>query len=371
MPDVSRWLAELEDDRENRQVAWGWQAWVQLGDAVVVDDARGIDGVRRPLTPDSLHRLYCVGRPFTAVAVATLVEAGRIGFETRLGDIVDGLENRALADVTVAQLLCHRSGLHGIGAGAFAVMRESERTDAVLQFEPRDPGAPVGIYDEYLGWRLLGLIVDEVSGGSWRDYVRDAVLVPMGLEHEVFPGFDAEQFTANSERLAVNVDLTPETPVAMLGDATELVARQAEPAVGVYSSMRGLGRFYAALRGCMLGTAAPSSILTRATLEQMAAPATERGWDPLMERECAYGLGFMVGLRDQYFGTRVSDDAFGHGGFRDYGGFYDPAHDLVVAIQYVGLVHVDRSEALRRDERFDLLYECLGLAPAEDFESVS
>lgn len=371
MPDVSRWLAELEDDRENRQVAWGWQAWVQLGSAVVVDDARGHDGIRRPLTRDSVQRLYCLGRPFTAVAIATLVEAGRIGFETRLGDVVDGLGNRVLADVTVAQLLCHRSGLHGTGAGAFAVMPESKRTDAVLGFEPRNLGAPVGVYDEYLGCRLLGLIIEEVSGRTWREYLRDEVLAPMGLEHDVFPGFDAEQFAAHSERLAVNVDLAQEPPVPMLGDAAELVACQAEPAIGVYASMRGLGRFYAALRGCMLEAGTPSSILTRATLEQMAAPATERGWDPLMEHECAYGLGFMVGLRDQHFGTRVSDQAFGQGSFRDYGAFYDPAHDLVVAIQYVGLVNVGRSEAMRRYERFDLLYECLGLLPAEDYESVS
>jgi len=362
MPDLDEWVAELEDDRVNREVSWGWQAWVQLGDTVVLDEARGVDGIRRPLRTDSLHRLYCVGRPFTAVAIATLVDAGTVSFETPLAQVIDGLDGRALGRLTVAELLSHRGGFEPIGAQTFAVLLEDDRRDAVLALEPNSPAGPVAAYDEYIGWFLLGLVIEAATGISWRAYLREAVLAPLGLTDDVFPGFDDDPWLAHGDRVAVNVDLMTGAPVPFLSDGAHYVARQSEPAIGVYASMRGVGGLYTALARCLDGT--DGGIVRSETLAAMTTPATERGWDVRMRRDAAYGLGFMVGLADHNFGRNVSAGAFGHGGFRDYGAFFDPTHELIAAIQYVGIIDVERSGGFGREERFEQLYEQLGLVHA-------
>ena len=41
---------------------------------------------------------------------------------------------------------------------------------------------------------------------------------------------------------------------------------------------------------------------------------SSHGFDPVMDRDCGYGAGFMIHLADHWFGDRCSPTAFGHSG---------------------------------------------------------
>lgn len=356
MPDLDAWTAALEDDR-NRDLSWGWQAFVSVGDEVVVDEARGVDGVLRPLDATSLHRIYCSGRPFTAVALAVLVEEGRLEFETCLGDVLDEVAKTDIGKLSLIDVLTNRSGLHEVSAAPFSLMQPLERVRFVTTLEPRQAPGGVATYDEYAGWLLLGMVIERVTGRRWRDHVRTSVLEPLDLTDDVFPGFDADDWSAQRRRIAVNVDLMRTPPIPLLADATAMVAQQCEPNIGVYATMRGLGRFYMSL----LASARPDGdgLLEHATLSTMLSTRSVHGWDSELERNCAYGLGFMVGLTDHAFGTRIGPRAFGQTGFRDFSSFCDPDADLTMAIHFTGFVDPGRPEAIEREHRIDDLYDAL------------
>jgi hypothetical protein len=55
----------------------------------------------------------------------------------------------------------------------------------------------------------------------------------------------------------------------------------------------------------------PSQQLLRA----FCSEARPRNHDVVLERECSYGLGFMLNLRDHYFGDLCSTQSFGHAGW--------------------------------------------------------
>ena len=90
-----------------------------------------------------------------------------------------------------------------------------------------------------------------------------------------------------------------------------------------------------------------------------AADDGPHGADPVMGRTCGYGLGFMLGLGEHDFGTRVGDGAFGHSGFRGMtAAFADPAHGLVVTCHLNGSVDPG-SLGYRRPALVDTIYRAV------------
>ncbi|CAN5594352.1 hypothetical protein BH20ACT2_BH20ACT2_03070 [soil metagenome] len=75
-----------------------------------------------------------------------------------------------------------------------------------------------------------------------------------------------------------------------------------------------------------------------------------RSWDPVLQRDCDFAGGFMIGLADHGFGTQLSDRAFEHVGLTGSSFvFADPERDLVAAVLVNGLnTSTDDAELLRR-----------------------
>jgi CubicO group peptidase (beta-lactamase class C family) len=62
------------------------------------------------------------------------------------------------------------------------------------------------------------------------------------------------------------------------------------------------------------------------------------------------------------YGPHASSRAFGHSGFRTTVAFCDPAHDLVVACSWNGMVADDGVHSDRQNAPCGAIYEDLGLA---------
>lgn len=136
---------------------------------------------------------------FTAVATLQLVEQGKLAFDTGVVDFL-GLEGTAIAKaVNVFHLLTHSSGIaddadEEAGESYEDVWRTRpnysviETVDFLPQFAYKPANFAPGQGCRYCncGYVLLGLLIEQVTGMSYRDYVRQAIFAPAGMADSGF-----------------------------------------------------------------------------------------------------------------------------------------------------------------------------------------
>ncbi len=159
---------------------------------------------RIPNTIETRFAMASGCKGFTAAAIWLLVEAGRIGLETRLSDCVASRRFHFGDTVTIGQLLNHTSGVPDYFSeesesdyGALWRERPSYgmRTtqDFLPLFETRPmKGAPgQGFLYNNAGFILLGLAVEELTGQDFRDFVAARIFVPCGMTRSGYFALDA------------------------------------------------------------------------------------------------------------------------------------------------------------------------------------
>lgn len=163
-------------------------------------------GYADPLTgeevgPANLFRIASVSKPITSVGVMKLVEAKKLSLSDKVfgpGSILGAkyptpTGNEKLNDITVRHLLEHVSGLSNTPNDP--MFQNTSFTHAQLitwvlndtaRFVKRAPGS---LY-EYLnfGFSLLGRVIEEKSGKTYENYIRDDVLKQAGITDMVIAG---------------------------------------------------------------------------------------------------------------------------------------------------------------------------------------
>jgi CubicO group peptidase (beta-lactamase class C family) len=145
-----------------------------------------------------------VTKLFTSVAILQLIDQGLLAFDTRVIEFL-GLQGTAIShDVNVYHLLTHTSGVaddaeeeNGEDYADVWKTRSNyaviETVDFLPQFAYKPANFPPGQGCRYCNcsYVLLGLLIEKVSGLSYRDYVRQNVFAPAGMIHSDFFRMDA------------------------------------------------------------------------------------------------------------------------------------------------------------------------------------
>lgn len=131
---------------------------------------------------------------FTALAIGRLIEAGELSFSTRLNDCLS-LDFVHYADeITIRHLLTHTSGIPDY-YDEEKVTDFENFTVGVPWCEMKGPRDYLAVFpDEQMkfapgeqfsysngGYILLGVIVEELSGMEYQDFVEDEVFAPAGM----------------------------------------------------------------------------------------------------------------------------------------------------------------------------------------------
>lgn len=243
-----------------------------------------------PNRPDTRFNLGSMNKMFTAVAVSQLAQAGKLRFEDPVGKHLADYPNREVAEkVTLHHLLTHTGGTGDIFGPDFDRNIEKLRDlkDYVALYGSRAPLFAPGsrwAYSNY-GFILLGRIIEQVSGMSYYDYVRDRIFLPAGMK-------DTASYwkTEEVENLARGYIAEPGGGYKR-NDGT--LPMRGTSAGGGYSTVDDLQRFAAALLSHKLLDEKHTALLT-----SPQAPTGRRG---------AYGYGFMLGGEGRW-------RWFGHGG---------------------------------------------------------
>jgi CubicO group peptidase (beta-lactamase class C family) len=169
----------------------GVQAAVLHGTSVVYSAAFGHADVENDVTLTDRHlfRIASHSKTFTATAVMQLVQDGRLRLDDTAGRWVTALvdDSSPLALATVRDLLAHASGVfrdsddgdfwHLVGA-----FPDRDRLRAILAQSDAAVVAPNERFKySNIGYGLLGLIVEAVTGTDYNGHLRTAVVDALGL----------------------------------------------------------------------------------------------------------------------------------------------------------------------------------------------
>ncbi len=270
--------------------------------------ARGF-GVRQLGAPaavdgDTLFPTGSTGKAITVAALATLVDAGKIGWDDKVTDHLPGFQMYdpwVTREITIRDLLTHRSGL-GYGAGdlLFVPRTNLSRAETVRRVRYLKPATSFRSTYAYsnLMYVVAGQLIEQVSGKPWEAYVREHVLRPAGMTTSTTHNLD-NFATANRAypHARMNGGLRGAgTPVRL--DERDDLGRNAAPAGGIASSANDLAAW---LHTLLAGGTAPNGkrIFSKETHAQMWTPSMAMPLDAmppelkLLESKFAnYGLGW-------------------------------------------------------------------------------
>jgi CubicO group peptidase (beta-lactamase class C family) len=321
-------------------------------------------GVRRQgaaakVDADTLFMIGSTGKAFTVAALATLVDAGKIGWDDKVIDHLPGFQMYdpwVTREMTVRDLLVHRSGL-GLGAGDLLLVPRGKlsRAEVVARLRYLKPATSFRsgyAYDNIL-YIVAGALIEAVSGQGWEEYMRDHVFQPGG-----FPNATAEM----ARQLSVPDRAQPHAryggPVRGVGpvrvlDERDRLGQAGAPAGLMAASANDMARW---LQIQLAGGALPGGkgrLFSEAAAKEMWTPVTPMPIEPYPEPVAgitpsyqSYALGWDV--RD-YHGAKVIWHAGGLFGFTT----------VVVLIpeKKVGFAIAINSEEI--EPRYGLMYELL------------
>jgi D-alanyl-D-alanine carboxypeptidase len=151
-----------------------------------------------PMRPADRFRAGSIVKPFVSVVVLQLAERGRLSLDARLPDVlprsvVARFPNAA--DISVRMLLGHRSGIPewDLPAVDEQIARDPAKVWKVSEFldlaAAQPPVFAPGTSYKYSNtdFNLLGLIIERITGHSWRHEVTRRVIRPLGLTRTYLP----------------------------------------------------------------------------------------------------------------------------------------------------------------------------------------
>mgnify|MGYP003645700129 CR=1 FL=1 len=216
----------------------------------LADRAFGVEADRQ-----TKFRIGSMDKMFTAVAIAQLVESGRLSWDATLAELMPEYPDHAAATkITVWQLLHHTAGLGDFFVPEFFQNREEfvnpgDYLDLIarqpIMFEP---GADWNYSNA--GYVLLGHIIENVSDEGYFEYIQRHVFAPAGMTSS---GFDSQEDV--TEKLATGYFRDGAFASSWKANWITLPFK-GSPAGGGYSTNGDLLRFASALRdGRLVGTA--------------------------------------------------------------------------------------------------------------------
>jgi CubicO group peptidase (beta-lactamase class C family) len=137
------------------------------------------------ITPDSRFYIGSVSKSFTALAVLQLAQAGKVDLDSPVKRYIPWFEvaDEEVSDlITLRQLLNHTSGLSDKDDPNVAKVTTSLEEQARL-LKDVHLTAPLGSTFQYYNqnYRLLGLVIETVSGMPYVDYIENNIFQPLGM----------------------------------------------------------------------------------------------------------------------------------------------------------------------------------------------
>ncbi|MCH1625731.1 serine hydrolase domain-containing protein [Ferdinandcohnia quinoae] len=188
-------------DREN----FSGVGYVKKGETTVFHRAYGFahQGWQVPNQLDTKFDTASITKIFTSVAIFKLIDEQLLSLEDRVLSILDLGESAISKDVSIYHLLTHTSGIADDADEEAGESYEelwklipnysvTETVDYLPQFIHKESNFKPGEGCRYnnCAFILLGLIIEKISGMSYREYVKKHIFDVVGMKHTGFYSMD-------------------------------------------------------------------------------------------------------------------------------------------------------------------------------------
>lgn len=143
-------------------------------------------------TPATILDIGSVTKQFTAAAILKLEMQGKLSTDDKLVKYFNNVP-KDKSEITIHQLLRHSAGLPSVVGGDFERITETEFIERVMQAPLKFPSGTRFSYSN-VGYSLLAMIIEKVSGASYEQFLYENLWKPAGMESTGYkrPKFDKD-----------------------------------------------------------------------------------------------------------------------------------------------------------------------------------
>lgn len=239
-----------------------------------------------PVTTDTVFEIGSMTKQFTAACILLLAEDGKLSLDDKISQHLKNTPS-AWADITIRHLLTHTSGIKNYTVlDGFELSKHLTQAQFIEKMSALPLAFQPGTSWSYCnsGYNLLGFIIENASGKSYWDYLRERIFQPL-------------QMTNTTSRLpsiivphrAAGYELTNHVHINRDYDLTDLFSAGA-----IISTITDIAKWNAALSGDAL----------------LKASSKEQWWTPVKLNDGKtknYGFGWFLDPLDGH-------KDIGHGG---------------------------------------------------------
>lgn len=358
-------IFQVLEDGCTKQLHTGVQIHVSVRGTTVLSTSIGERRPGEPMTNDTLLLWLSAGKPLTALAVAQQRERGTLSLDDLVVRHIPEFGMGGKECITIRHLLTHTAGFRG--ADSLPVTYEwAEAIQRICRVPLEQgwiPGTTAG-YQTHSSWYILGEIVRRLDGRAFPHYLREEILLPLGMP-DTWVGMPRSEFDNYGSRIGTTYETLSGSPVPHATWDSPEACGHSRPGGSARGPASQLGRFYEALLDGGRG------VVREDTLREFTKRQRAGVFDQTFRHEVDMGLGFILNsilpgrpIPPYNYGPHASRDTFGHSGSQSSCGFADPAHGLAVAWICNGLPGEPRHQR-RQNALNTAIYEDLGLVEAK------
>ena len=348
--DMEKYLNEYIDNLSEQDLFSG-AVLVARGDKIIFQKACGFKNKeeQKKIKTNTAFGIASTTKTFTAIAIAQLVEQGKLNFSDPLSKYIPEYPKDIANQVTIHHLLTHTSGLEFDDYDPFYYETlEAKNIDEMLKIQLK--------YIEHMNenrWKnftvlnefdysndnfiLLGAIIERVTGGTYAEYIENNILKPTRMTHTIVDN----KTLLNYKNRATAYSYNNSEMEFQLGNrqmvSSSAVCNIIMSAGGIQTSVKDLYRYYRAINQKQLISSESHRIL----FTKHAVKSLSKG----EKTNIHYGYGFMLSQNGDAF-------SIGHGGV-DYGVGsrfeYYPEQDIYVIVlsNYGGMAGSNVADHIR------------------------
>ena len=229
---------------------------------------------KRPNKLDTIFVTASAGKVFTATGILKLIEQGKLGFDSELGDLLSFDLKQIDPHITVRQLLTHTSGIPDYWNEAEMDAKGAHYSDLFLDFPSYNVRTNSDLIPLFIdlpmlyprgekfhynqtGYVALGLVIEAVTGLTFDDYLIQEVFAPCGMTRTRYHEYD--RLPANCANVYIYDKNKDEYYTNIYSSGAKGTGDG-----GAFTTAGDVERFWCGLYG--------GKIISREMLQQMASP---------------------------------------------------------------------------------------------------
>jgi CubicO group peptidase (beta-lactamase class C family) len=313
-------LSVLRDSVQDRIFPGAVAALTSSTDEIYIPFGRETyDPTARPISDECIFDVASLTKILaTTTAIMQLVERKQLALHDRAFNFIPQLRRVLKDQITIFQLLAHTAGFPGGEPLSRHLKSRDEIVESICSINLSYLPGTGRIYDD-LGYIILGLIVESITGLTLDKYCENEIFKPLGMSETMF--VPPKALLGRVVPTEIDADRGGLLRGIVHDERAHLMGGVAGHA-GIFTTARDLGKFSRSMMGHDKGALARTLSTASVTL------MWSRQWQ---DSEGEYGLGWDR-LRPSYMNGIDDSDAVGHTGFTGVSLVISPKRDLAMIL---------------------------------------